>query len=76
MSEVKSINMTRLKAEINTDDYVDVAKNNIEILSPSALYLNKNFRFVSGVTYDCSNTVWNRVVSVPFMFPNGDIRYY
>ncbi len=41
---------------------------------PTGIYLNKNYRYVSGVTFDCVNAVWNRIVSVPFTYPNGEIR--
>jgi hypothetical protein len=46
-----------------------------QIVYPTATFLSKNYRYVSGVTYDCVNAVWNRIVSVPFMYPNGEIRY-
>ena len=31
-------------------------------------------RYVSDIQYDCSKGVWNKIVSVPFLHPNGDIR--
>ena len=40
---------------------------------PISSEFNKN-RYVSAVTYDCFKTVWNRIVSVPFIYPNGEIR--
>ncbi len=74
----RPINLTKFELDM-TDEYYDlkpeIKEKKIEILTPSAQYLNKNFRYVSGVTYDCSNAVWNRVVSVPFIFTNGTIRF-
>jgi hypothetical protein len=37
----------------------------------SEFYAN---RYVSDVTYDCLKSVWNRIVSVPFFYPSGEIR--
>lgn len=31
-------------------------------------------RFVTNITYDCLHGIWNRVVSVPFIHPGGEIR--
>ena len=77
IEEVKSVNLTKSEVEWEdeyTDLKPDVNMKSIRLLNPSAQFLNKNFRYVSGVTYDCSNAIWNRVVSVPYMFPNGEIR--
>lgn len=45
-----------------------------QLVYPTMLDLNAQ-RFVTNITYDCLNGIWNRVVSVPFIHPNGDIRY-
>jgi hypothetical protein len=32
-------------------------------------------RYESDIQYDCSKGIWNKIVSVPFLNPNGDIRF-
>lgn len=44
-----------------------------QLTYPGTLELNAQ-RFVTNITYDCLNGIWNRVVSVPFIFPSGEIR--
>lgn len=41
---------------------------------PTTLDLHAQ-RFVTNITYDCLNGIWNRVVSVPFIQPGGEIRF-
>ncbi len=81
ISDVKTVNLS--KSELDwTDEIADLQdllkerqiKELNSYLYPNANFLNKNYRYVSGITYDCVNAVWNRIVSVPFMYPNGEIR--
>jgi hypothetical protein len=46
-----------------------------QLIYPTALDLNAS-RYVSNITYDCLKAIWNRIVSVPFLYPNGEIRYF
>lgn len=40
---------------------------------PTTLDLNSQ-RFATNITYDCLIGIWNKVISVPFIYPGGDIR--
>ena len=40
---------------------------------PTAEVLNSQ-RYVSHITYDCLRAIWNRIVSVPFYYPSGEMR--
>ena len=33
-----------------------------------------SIKYLSGISFDCLNSVWKQVVSVPFLNQNGDIR--
>lgn len=54
-------------------DYKLKLQNQIDIMHPTASDLN-SIKFVSDISYDCLNAVWKRVVSVPFLYPNNEIR--
>ena len=33
-----------------------------------------SIKYVSGITFDCETSMWKKVVSVPFVYPDGTIR--
>ena len=51
--------------------------------SSSRLKLNQPYdsnafnsiKYLSGISFDCLNSAWKQVVSVPFLNQNGEIRY-
>lgn len=52
-------------------DFIEISRE--AVFYPTAIDLN-NTRYISDITYDCLKAVWNRIVSVPFVYPNGEIR--
>lgn len=78
VNEKKLYNFTKVNWIYKDDDLkngLDV--NQIKILNQMLYATTEDFnsiRYVTHITYDCSHGIWNRIVSVPFLNPNGDIR--
>jgi hypothetical protein len=72
----KRINLTKSNWKLKMEDLMKTVSDQNQLKSyiyPSAQDLD-SIRFISDITYDCLKGIWNRIVSVPFVYPNGDIR--
>lgn len=79
MSEKKLANYTVMRWNYKMEDLkkgLETSQINMlnQLVYPTTLDLNAQ-RFVTNITYDCLNGIWNRVVSVPFIQPSGEIRF-
>ena len=78
LNSKKITNVTRANWNYKLDDLksgLDAEKTkliNQQIFSTTA-DLN-SIRYESDIQYDCSKGIWNKIVSVPFLNTNGDIR--
>ena len=78
VNEKKVSNINRTHWVYQMDDLKNGLDSNQIRMLGQQLYSTtsdlNSIRYVSDIQYDCSKGIWNKIVSVPFLHPNGDIR--
>ena len=78
LNDKKITNLTRANWAVELGDLNGLDADKIKTLNQQLFATTADLnaiRYVSDIQYDCSKGIWNRIVSVPFLYSNGDIRY-
>lgn len=78
LNDKKISNLSLTKWEYKIDDLkAGLDSDKIRMINQQLLANTADLntiRYESDIQYDCSKGIWNKIVSVPFLNPNGDIR--